>query len=84
MTGYVKKFNENSTMPFRVKDKQLLKNYNKTWQKVEKLIKMDSESKPVYGDNDKYTKTNIKTYEKSIITNFHNKKTPKENAPCKF
>ena len=84
MTGYVKNFNENSTMPFRVKDKQLLKNYNKIWQKVEKLIKMDSESKPVYGDNDKYTKTNIKTYEKSIITNFHNKKTPKENAPCKF
>ena len=29
MTGYVKKFNENSTMSFRVKDKQLLKNYNK-------------------------------------------------------
>ena len=29
MTGHVKKFNENSTMSFRVKDKQLLKNYNK-------------------------------------------------------
>ena len=31
MTGYVKKFNENSTMSFQVKDKQLLKNYNKIW-----------------------------------------------------
>ena len=38
MTGYVWKFNENSTMSFRVKDKQLLvlKNYNKTWEKIEK------------------------------------------------
>ena len=83
MTGYVRKFNENSTMSFRVKDKQLLKNYNKIWEKVEKLINIDFENKPVYGDDDKYIKTKIKTYEKSIITNFHNKKTPKEKASCK-
>ena len=74
MTGYFRKFNENSTMSFRVKDKQLLKNYNKIWGKIEKLMKIDFESKPVYGDDDKYIKTKIKTYEKSIITNFHNKK----------
>ena len=83
MTGCVRKFNENSTMSFRVKDKQLLKNYNKIWEKVEKLMKIDFESKHVYGDDNKYTKTKIKTYEKSIITNFHNKKTPKEKGPCK-
>ena len=35
MTGYVRKFNENSTMSFRVEDKQLLKNYNKIWEKTE-------------------------------------------------
>ena len=29
MTGYVRKFNENTTMSFRVNDKQLLKNYNR-------------------------------------------------------
>ena len=74
MTGYVKKFNENSTMSFRVKDKQLLKNYNKIWGKVEKLMKIDFESKPFCADDNKYIKTKIKTYEKSIITNFHNKK----------
>ena len=34
MTGYVRKFNENSLMSFRVKDKQLLKNYNKVWEKM--------------------------------------------------
>ena len=70
-------------MSFRVKDKQPLKNYNKIWEKVEKLMKTDFESKPVYGHDDKYIKTKIKTYEKSIITNFHNKKTPKEKASCK-
>ena len=74
MTGYVRKFNENSTMSFRVKDKQLLKNYNKIWGKIEKFMKIDFESKPVYGDDDKYIKTKIKIYAKNIITNFHNKK----------
>ena len=33
MTGYFKKFNENSTMSFRVMDKQILKNYNRIWEK---------------------------------------------------
>ena len=53
--------------------------------KIEKLMKIDFESKSVYGDDDgdKYIKTKIKTYEKIIITNFHNKKMPKEKAPCK-
>ena len=46
-------------------------------------MKIDFESKPVYNDDDKYIKTKIKTYEKSIITHFHNKKAPKEKAPCK-
>ena len=83
MTGYAKKFNEIVTMSFRANNKQLLKNYNKIWEKVEKLMKIDFESKPVYGDDDKYIKTKIKKYAGSIITNFHNKKMPKEKAPCK-
>ena len=83
MTGYVKKFAENVTMSFRANSKQLLKNYNKIWEKVEMLLKIDFESKPVYGDNDKYIKTKIKIYADSIITNFHNKRMPKEKAPCK-
>ena len=44
---------------------------------------IDFESKPVHGDDDKCIKTKIKTYEKSIITSFHNKKTPKEKSLCK-
>ena len=44
MTAYARKFNENSTMSFRVKDKQLLKNYNRIWDKVENLLNIDFES----------------------------------------
>ena len=83
MTGYARKFDENATMSFRANNKQLLKNYNKIWEKVEKLMKIDFESKPVYGDDDKYIKTKMKIYAVSIITNFYNKKMPKEKAPCK-
>ena len=46
-------------------------------------MRIDFESKPVYGDDDKYIKTKIKTYAGSMITNFHNKKMPKEKVPCK-
>ena len=84
MTCYFKKFNENVTMSFRVNNKQLLKNYNKIWEKIEKLMGIDFESKPVYGDDDKYIKTKIKIYTGSTVTNFHNKKMPKEKAPCKY
>ena len=35
---------------------------------------IDFESKPVYGYGYKYIKTKTKMYEKSVITNFHNKK----------
>ena len=73
MTGYARKFNENATMSLIVKDKQLLKNYTKIWEKIEKLMKTNFESESVYGDDDKYTKTKIKIYTGSIITNFHNK-----------
>ena len=83
MTGYARKFDENATMSFIVKDKQLLKKYTKIWETIEGLMKINFESKPVYGDDDKYIKTKIKTYEKNIITNFHNKKMPKEKASCK-
>ena len=33
--GYARKFNKNKTMSFRVNNKQLLKNYNKIWKKIE-------------------------------------------------
>ena len=83
MTGYIKKSKENTTMPLKVKNKQLLKIYNKIWEKTERLMSIDIESKPVNGDDDNYIKAKIKTYKDSVITNFHNKKMPKEKVPCK-
>ena len=59
MTGYAKKFNENVTMSFRPNNKHLLKNYNKIWKKVGKLLRIDFEIEPVCGDDDKYIKTKI-------------------------
>ena len=82
MTGYARKFDENATMSFIVKNKQLLK-YTKIWETIEGLMRINFESKPVYGDHDKYIKTKIKIYADNIITSFHNNKLPKEKAPCK-
>ena len=76
MTGYVKKFDDNVTMPFKIND-QIWK-YNQIWKKIE------FDSKSVHGDDDKYIKTKIKTYTGSMITNFHNKKFPKEKATLKY
>ena len=83
MTGYVRKFDENAAMSFIVKDRKLLKSYIKIWETIEKLMKINFESKPIYGDHDKYIKTRIKMSADGINTNFHNKKMPKENASCK-
>ena len=70
MTGYAKKINENVTMSFRVNKNQLVKNYNKIWERVEQLMKINFESKPVYGDDDKYTKTKTKIYAGSVLQIF--------------
>ena len=48
---------------------------------------IDFNSKAIYGNDDKYIKTKIKSYEDSTTTNFHNKngskKIPEEKIPHK-
>ena len=56
MIGYVRKSEVNTTMSFKISDKQLLKKYNQIWKKVEKLLKIKFDSEPAYGDTDKYIK----------------------------
>ena len=82
MIGYVRKFEGNTTMSFKINDSKLLKKYNQIWKKVEKLLRIEFDSKPVYGDNDKYIKTKIKIYGGSANTNFQGKEMPKEKVPC--
>ena len=54
----------------------------KSWKTIKLTIEFNS--KPLYGDDEKSIKTKIKTYGDSVITNFHNKKMPKENTPCTY
>ena len=49
-------------MSFRINDKQLFKKYNKIPKKVEKLMRIEFQTKTAYGYDDKYIKTKIKTY----------------------
>ena len=53
MTGYVRKFEGNTKMSFKISDKQLLKKYNQIRKRVETLLKTEFDSEPVYGDSDK-------------------------------
>ena len=71
------KFDGNRTMSFKISDKQLLKKYSQIWKRVEKLLKIEFDSKPVYGDNDKYIKTKIKIFNGSVNTNLQGKKNAK-------
>ena len=83
MIGYVKCFDSNETMSFKVSDNKLLKKYNKIWERVSNLLSTKFDCEPVYGDNDKYIKTKIKLFGDKINTNFQGKKIPKENASYK-
>ena len=83
MIGYVKHFDSNKTMSFKVSDNKLLKKYKKMWEKIGNLLNIEFDSEPVYGDVDKYIKTKIKMYGDRVNTNFQGKKVPKENTSYK-
>ena len=78
MTGYVRKFEGNTTMSFKISNKQLLKKYNQIWERLEKF-----DSKPVYGHNDKYIKTKIKIHKNSMIVKFSEQKYAKRKSTIK-
>ena len=80
MIGYVKHFDSNKTMSFKVSDDMLLRKYSKIWEKINNLMNIEFDNKPVYDDNDKYIKTKLKMYEDRVNTTFQSKKVPKENA----
>ena len=92
MTGYIRKVkgkkktkkNTTTTTSLRVKEKQLFKNYNKIWKKTARLMRINFDSKPTYGNGDnKYIKIKIKIFADRVITNFHNRKIPEENVSYK-
>ena len=83
MIGYVKHFDSNKTMYFKVNDNKLLKKYNKIWEKISNLLNIKFDSQPVYGDGDKYIRTKIEMYGDRMNTNFQGKKVSKENVSYK-
>ena len=60
--GYVKHFDDNKVMSFKITGKKLLNKYNKIWEKVEELLNVKFESKPIYGEDGKYIKAKIKSF----------------------
>ena len=68
MIGYVKHFDSNKTMSFKVNDNKLFKKYNKIWEKISNLLNIEYDSEPVYGDGDKYIKTKTKMYGHRVNT----------------
>ena len=76
-------FESNTTMSFKISDKQMLKKYNQIWKKFKNLLKTKFDSEPVYGNNDKYIKTKTKIYDGNANANFQDKGMPKEKASCK-
>ena len=79
MIGY----ESNKTMSFKVNDKELSKKYTKIWNKISSLMNIEFDSQPIYGDNDKYIKTKIKSYGDKVKTNFQGKKIPIKNVSYK-
>ena len=59
MIGYVKHFDSNKAMSFKVNDNRLLNRYTKIWEQISSLMNIEFDSEPVYGDNDKYFKAKI-------------------------
>ena len=56
MIGYVKCFESNKTMSFKISDDKLLKRYTQIWKKINNFLTIKFDSEPVYGDNNKYIK----------------------------
>ena len=65
-------------MSFLIKNEELLEKYNEIWGKVSNNVKKGFDREPVY--NEKYIKTEIKSYEEKINTNFQSNKVPKKGS----
>ena len=74
MIGYVKYFDDNKVMSFKVTDKKLLHKYNKIWEKAEELLNVKFESKPIYGEDNKYIKSKNNSKYKFFKVKRHQKK----------
>ena len=79
-SGCSKSLNKNKNMSSMIKNNELLKKYNKIWDRVGNCLKKQIYSEPVY--NEKYLKAKIESYESIINTNFHDDELPRKGSLC--
>ena len=83
MIEYVRHFDSNKTMSFKIIGNKVLKNYFKIYERVSSLLHIEFHSEPIYGNNHQYIKTKVKSYGDKVNTNFQDNKILKENASYK-
>ena len=83
MIVYVKHFDSNKVMSFKVNNNNPLKKYTRIWEKVGILMNIEFDNEPVYCDNDKYMKVRKNSYGDKVNINFQDKRLPKDNASYK-
>ena len=67
-------------MSFVIEDDSVLVKYNESWNKIKKTLDIKFYSKPVY--DEKYIKTEVKTFNCVVNTIFWSNKIPKERIHC--
>ena len=84
VSGYIKTFKVedkiNKLMTFHIDDEQLLERYKATCTKIEDLKNIELDALPVY--DDRYMKTNLRTYRDKVYTNFRGLNVPEDDTEC--
>ena len=77
MSGYIKYFeNGGKNISFKIEDGEVYVKYNQIWNKIKELLGVKFYSEPTY--DDKYIKTNVKTFSNVINTLFSGDEIKKE------
>ena len=81
MNAYAKYYDRSSKyMNILVNDKKIIEKYNKIWNKINSLFKLEFNTEPVHNDN--YIKTKIKLYNDKVYANFQYNMIPEDNEYC--
>ena len=81
MNAYAKYYDRSSKyMNILVNDKKIIEKYNKIWNKINSLFKLEFNTEPMYNDN--YIKTKIKFYNDKVYANFQYNIIPEDNEHC--
>ena len=77
MSGYIKYFeNGVKNMPFKIEEESVYLKYAEIWNKIKSILNVKFHSQPIY--DDKYTKTKVKKFSKTINILLSRDEIPKE------